>query len=112
MDADPGTHRVDIVLGDCFGTACAPTITSFAEAVLRDIGFIVKRNVPYAGGFTTRHYGRPGEGVHALQIELNRALYMDETRITPLPGLGSVPDRIARLIEELAGMNLSILGRR
>lgn len=110
MDADPGSRRVDIVLGDCFGTACAPAITTFAEGVLRDLGFMVRRNVPYAGGFTTRHYGRPAEGVHALQVELNRALYMDESKIAPLPGLGGAPARIGRLIEALAGMNRSLFG--
>lgn len=112
MDADPGSRRVDIVLGDCFGTACAPAITTFAETVLSDLGFAVKRNVPYAGGFTTRHYGRPTEGVHALQIELNRSLYMDETQIVPLLDLGEIPGRIAKLIEALVDMDQALFGLR
>jgi N-formylglutamate amidohydrolase len=111
MDSDPGTRRVDVVLGDCFGTSCAPGITAFAERVMREMGYVVRRNMPYAGGFTTRHYGRPKEGVHALQIELNRALYMDERRISPLPAIGSTATRVGRLIETLASMNRSIFSQ-
>lgn len=80
----PGAgHRgsgMDVVLGDCFGTACAEVVVASAETALRKMGYDVVRNVPYAGGFTTRHYGRPRRGVHALQVELNRRLYMDEAR--------------------------------
>ncbi|MBL8659456.1 MAG: N-formylglutamate amidohydrolase [Rhodospirillales bacterium] len=111
MDADPGARRVDVVLGDCFGSACAPAITTYAEDVMRNMGYMVRRNIPYAGGFTTRHYGRPREGVHALQIELNRALYMDEERIAPLPTLGDTAARIGRLIEALTGMNQALFGQ-
>ncbi len=80
----------DVVLGDCFGTACAPVVTDTAQRAFEAMGFTVVRNKPYAGGFTTRHYGRPEQGVHALQIEINRALYMDEERVrrgAGLPGL-------------------------
>ncbi|HSO43331.1 MAG TPA: N-formylglutamate amidohydrolase [Rhodospirillales bacterium] len=112
MDADPGSRRVDIVLGNCFDSACSPAITAFAERVLRDLGYAVRRNVPYAGGFTTRHYGRPSEGVHALQIEINRALYMDERRIAPLPGFAEVAERIGLLISALAGMNRGLFSER
>jgi N-formylglutamate amidohydrolase len=90
MDADPGLRRLDIVLGDCFGTACSPDVTALAEAALRAQGFAVRRNVPYAGGYTTRHYARPGDGLHALQVEVNRALYMDELRILPTAGMARV----------------------
>lgn len=112
MDSDPGARRLDIVLGDCFGSSCSPAITDLAEEVLRNLGFMVRRNVPYAGGFTTRHYGRPAEGVHTLQIEINRALYMDEARIAPLPNLGGVASRIGRLIEALAGMDRALFNSR
>ena len=57
------------------------------EEALLDLGYRVRRNDPYAGGYITRHYGRPREGVHALQIEISRGLYMDEARIERLPGL-------------------------
>lgn len=105
MDSDPGSRRVDMVLGDCFGTSCAPAITAFAESALRELGYSVRRNVPYAGGHTTRHYGRPREGIHALQIEINRALYMDERRIAPLAEFDAVAMRIGRLVEALTGID-------
>ena len=71
----------DFVLGDAHGTACAPHFTAQAECVLTALGYRVRRNDPYAGGYITRHYGRPRENVHALQIEIARRLYMDEVRI-------------------------------
>src|SRR5215831_12348939 len=68
----------DIVLGDYHGSACAPQFVEAARRFLVERGFAVAINAPYAGGFTTGHYGRPGEQRHALQIEVNRALYMNE----------------------------------
>ena len=73
-----GRGRVDIVLGDCHGTSCDPIVADTAQRVLVDKGYSVVRNAPYAGGFTTTHYGKPGEGGHCLQIEIGRGLYMDE----------------------------------
>ena len=80
----------DIVLGDAHGTACAPRVTRHLEQVLSGMGYEVRRNDPYAGGYVTRHYGRPREGVHALQIEIARALYMDESRFTRRPGFDTL----------------------
>lgn len=74
--------RADIVLGDRYSSSCHPRILHHAKAIFTDLGFNVEINKPYAGGFITEHYGRPLNGLHALQIEINRALYMDETRIT------------------------------
>ncbi len=101
-DRDAGAPRVDVVLGDCFGTACASVVTNRADAALRRMGMAVTRNDPYAGGFTTRHYGRPHEGMHALQIELNRSLYMDETRYQPHEGFEAIAARLTALIEAMA----------
>lgn len=75
------SHDPDIILGDRFGTSCAPGLTDRIEALVRDMGYSVARNDPYAGGYCTIRYGRPGAGVHAIQIEINRRLYMDERRI-------------------------------
>ena len=72
--------RADIVLGDRYGTSCAPAISETIEQTLRALGYSVSRNKPYAGGFITEHYGNPASGLHSLQLELNRALYMDERR--------------------------------
>lgn len=93
---------VDAVLGDAHGTSCAPLATRRIEEGLTRAGLSVRRNEPYAGGYVTRHYGRPREGVHALQIELARALYMDEARIERGPGFDRLRLDLARLIEDLA----------
>jgi N-formylglutamate amidohydrolase len=72
--------RADIVLGDRYGTSCVPAVVEMVEVTLRGRGYAVSRNKPYAGGFITEHYGNPAAGLHAIQLELNRALYMDERR--------------------------------
>ena len=77
----------DIVLGDCYGTSCHKDIINSAIDILSGYGFSVRRNIPYAGGFITRNYGKPKEGVHAIQIELNRSLYMDEKLIERLDNI-------------------------
>lgn len=90
-------HAADVVLGDAHGTACAASLTKSAEAALMEGGFRVRRNDPYAGGYITRNYGRPRARVHALQIEVSRAIYLDEQRMTRLPNAA----RIARGMTDL-----------
>lgn len=92
----------DMVLGDCFGISCARAMTAIAEDHLSARGYAVTRNAPYAGGFTTRHYGRPEAGVHAMQIEINRRLYMDEDTFTRLPALDRLRDHLNTLVRTLA----------
>ena len=65
------------------------------------MGYAVTRNAPYAGGYTTEHYGRPAKGVHALQIEINRALYLDEARLIPTEGFARLRDDLERLFAAL-----------
>ena len=77
---------VDVVLGDRHGAACAEEITAALEELLSARGLRVVRNKPYAGGFITQNYGSPAHGRHALQIEINRAIYMDERRLEPTLG--------------------------
>src|SRR5271169_6281411 len=72
--------RADLVLGDRYGTSCVPIVAETIEATMRGFGYVVSRNKPYAGGFITEHYGNPATGLHAIQLEINRALYMDERR--------------------------------
>jgi N-formylglutamate amidohydrolase len=72
--------RADIVLGDRYGTSCVGVVAECIDSVLREQGYVVSRNKPYAGGFITEHYGNPAVGLHAIQLEVNRALYMDERR--------------------------------
>ncbi|HTC08461.1 MAG TPA: N-formylglutamate amidohydrolase [Acetobacteraceae bacterium] len=96
-----GAGSIDFVLGDAHGTACAPRITRRVEQLLLDLGYTVRRNDPYAGGYITRHYGRPREGVQALQIEVARRLYMDEARIERSVGFATVHRDIGAVIATL-----------
>jgi N-formylglutamate amidohydrolase len=82
--------RADFVLGDRYGTSCASIITDRVEEELRARGYRVVRNKPYAGGFITEHYGEPTARRHALQIELNRALYMNEHNLERSPHFNEV----------------------
>ncbi len=92
----------DMVLGDAHGTACAPRITHFIEQLLVELGYAVRRNDPYAGGYITRNYGRPREGVHALQLEVARGLYMDEARIERLPRFEALQRDLIVLMDRLS----------
>ena len=101
MDRDPGAARVDFVLGDRHGASCHPAVTASVAKLLGDAGYVVRVNEPYAGGYTTAHYGRPQGGVHGLQIEINRALYMDEINIERGPGFETVAARMEAVIDVL-----------
>jgi N-formylglutamate amidohydrolase len=92
----------DIVLGDRFGAACAGVLTLRVERELEAMGYRVARNTPYAGGYTTEHYGRPARRIHALQIEINRALYLDEAKLTPTAGFERLQVDMAALTRMLA----------
>jgi N-formylglutamate amidohydrolase len=96
-----GRAAPDIVLGDCHGAACAPEIVEAARRHLSRRGFAVALNAPYAGGFTTGHYGQPRQRRHALQIEINRAIYMDERSYRRRPGFAQLSDDMAELIARL-----------
>ena len=90
--------RPEFVIGDRYGTSCAGAVTEVVEQALREMGYTVSRNKPYAGGFITEHYGNPAAGLHALQLEINRALYMDERRHERAAGF----ERLSEDIEKLA----------
>ena len=89
----------------CWATITAkparPCWSTAVERWLPAQGLRVQRNQPYAGGFTTQRYGRPGVGRHALQIEINRALYMDEARHTKLPTFGAIERLMTGLLDEI-----------
>lgn len=104
----PGTAP-DFVLGDAHGTACAPRAVRLVEEVLLNLGYRVRRNDPYAGGYVTRHYGRPRDSVHVLQLEVARALYMNEGTIERLPRMGRLQADLTILIDRLAGADWSFL---
>jgi N-formylglutamate amidohydrolase len=96
-----GRETADIVLGDCHGAACAPQLVEIARQYLTRRGFAVALNAPYAGGFTTGHYGRPRQRRHALQIEINRAIYMDEHNFRRRPGFAQICAEMTELIARL-----------
>ena len=106
----PDGRSCDIVLGDRFGGACGPAVSRLVEDCLKDLGYRVARNVPYAGGYTTEHYGRPSRGVHALQIEINRSLYLDETTVRLKPGHQALKTDLGRLFERLALADWALAG--
>ena len=97
-----GSRGADIVLGDCHGTACSRGIAAAADAHLSDRGYSVVRNDPYSGGYTTKRYGRPDKGRHALQVEINRALYMDEATLEPRADFAHLARDLTALFECLA----------
>lgn len=105
-EGDQHGFDADIVLGDCHGTSCDPRLINRAEDILHDLGYRVARNDPYAGGYCTQHHGRPHEGRHALQIEINRGLYMDEIRLLKKPAFEVVAADMGRLLKGLFSLDL------
>jgi len=100
---------VDMVLGDRFGSTCSDDLTALVESELAAMGYVTARNAPYAGGYTTEAYGRPVEGVHALQIEISRALYLDETSLTPSSGFERLASDLERVFKRLSELKPSSL---
>jgi N-formylglutamate amidohydrolase len=99
--APMGSRRPDIVLGDCFGRSCSPETLSMVRQILQSEGFSVAVNYPYAGGYVTDHYGQPDMGVEAIQIEINRDLYLNPVTLAPKRGYDSVVERMERMISQI-----------
>jgi N-formylglutamate deformylase len=99
----------DAVLGDRYGMAASHALMRKAENDFERRGFTVARNTPYAGGYSTHIYGRPMLGHHALQIEINRALYLDEEHIEPNARFGEVAHRIADVLHDLTTIEPALL---
>lgn len=99
------SNRLDFVLGDHHGESCAPAVTACTAALLRSCGYQVGLNKPYAGGFITTRYGRPIDGVHVLQIEISRDIYMDEARLQRGPGLQRLAAELRVLIQRLGALD-------
>ena len=94
--------RPDIILGDRFGVSCAPWLTERAERAFAAAGLRTARNAPFAGGYITQRYGRPGRGIHAIQIEIDRGLYMHEGRVERAAGFAALRDALGPVIAALA----------
>jgi N-formylglutamate amidohydrolase len=97
-----GRMRPDVVLGDRHGAACGKAITVRVRRAFEAEGYVAAANAPYAGGWTTQTWGRPREGLHALQIELDRGLYLDEERLQRSAGFARLKRDLDRLTETLA----------
>ncbi|TWD46724.1 N-formylglutamate amidohydrolase [Allorhizobium terrae] len=107
----PGSVRVganalrpDFIIGDRYGTSASADLTHAALQILGDYGFTAVRNKPYAGGFITEHYGRPARGLHALQIEINRAIYVDEQTLEKRADFALLASVLSRFVVQMAGM--------
>lgn len=97
-----GEPAADVILGDRFGRAAHAELVRCAHESLAGHGLRVGRNRPYAGGYITEHYGRPADGVSALQLEFRRSLFLDETTMEARPGLGGLPELLCHLVQRLA----------
>ncbi len=93
---------LDIVLGDRYGASASPRVLEILEASLRGAGYRVRRNKPFAGGFITEHFGAPSQGVHAVQIEIARSLYLDERAIAKTPNWTALRDDLFAAAKALA----------
>ena len=94
-------RNVDIVLGDRYGTSASAMFIDLLQKRLSELGYLVRRNKPYAGGFITEYYGNPSLNCHAVQIEVNRALYMDERSLIPHEGFDRLKTDMALVIADL-----------
>jgi N-formylglutamate amidohydrolase len=105
--SDPGSRRADVVPGDLRGTSCAPALSRLVAEHFRSRGLSVRPNDPYMGGFITKHHGRPAKGIHALQVELNRDLYMDEASFTLKADAAAVTAALlTALVEKVKALQL------
>ena len=103
-------RRPDMVIGDRYGTSCSGLLADMVERTMAGLGYSVGRNKPYAGGFITEHYGNPASGLHTIQLELNRAIYMDERRRERSDRFAQVAADFAQLADALANVPLGDLG--
>ena len=108
----PAAARPDIVLGDRFGASCDQRVTRGLKALFVEAGYEVHVNRPYAGGFITEHYGRPGRAMHALQIEVNRSLYLDEQRLERTQSFDRLRGDLEQIVQRMMGDLPNLLGGR
>lgn len=97
-----GERLPDVVLGDRFGAAADAEVMDRIDAAFTGAGFKVSRNTPFAGAYITQAYGRPSRGQHAVQVEIDRALYMDEATVMPNENFAAVKDILRGVIAEIS----------
>jgi N-formylglutamate deformylase len=105
-----GAPRPDIVLGDRWGASCAPEVLEQVEAVFKAAGLRVARNAPFSGAYIVQRYGQPSGGTHALQIEIDRALYLDEARVEPSATFQEFRNLMAEIVSTIAEIELGDAG--
>jgi N-formylglutamate amidohydrolase len=110
--AQPGSSRPDFVIGDRYGASCDPRLVRSLRDALGGLGYDSQLNRPYAGGFITEHYGRPQRGVHAIQIEINRGLYLNETTLEMTRGFEQLRSDLSDLTQQMFADMPSMLERR
>ncbi|APY15323.1 N-formylglutamate amidohydrolase [Brucella sp. 6810] len=96
--------RPDFIVGDRFGRSCSERLTQATIELLQDLGYTVAHNKPYAGGFITEHYGRPAMACHALQIEVNRSLYVNEQNLHKLEGFEALCVALHHFVSDLTSL--------
>ncbi|MGI3185164.1 N-formylglutamate amidohydrolase [Nioella aestuarii] len=101
LSRNPGQARPDVVLGDRFGASAGAGIVDRLDAGFSAAGLVVSRNSPFAGAYITQHYGRPSRGRHAVQIEINRSLYMNEQLIRPNGNFQSVKKLVTGVLRQM-----------
>lgn len=94
----------EIVLGDRFGASAARHLMAETQIAFEEAGFTVARNAPFAGGFITQRYGRPSRGINAIQIEIDRGLYLDQSRLEPGPEFCDVQQRLSKVVAKLVAV--------
>jgi N-formylglutamate amidohydrolase len=105
-----GGQRPDIVIGDRFGAACDQRLVRMVRDAFHKRGYEVQMNRPYAGGYITEHHGRPAYGTHALQIEINRGLYLDERKLIPASGYGALKSDLEAIFATVMPAAANLLG--
>jgi len=96
-----GARRPDVILGDRFGTSCHPDTIALFSDLFQSAGYSVGVNYPYAGGFVTSHYGKPSDGVEAIQIEMNRDLYVNLVTLSPKSGYVKLMEDLKAITREI-----------
>ncbi len=107
-----GGSRPDIVIGDRFGASADPRLSLLVRDAFLKRGFKVQMNRPYAGGYITEHHGRPVRGVHAIQLEINRGLYVNELTFQPTSGFQALEAALRDIVRHLFGAAPALLGYR
>jgi N-formylglutamate amidohydrolase len=110
--ANGGVQRPDFVIGDRFGTSCDLRLTKYIRAALTDLGYEAQLNRPYAGGYITEHYGRPLRNVHAIQLEINRGLYLNEKTLEKTPRFQDLERDVLLFAEQVFAEAPRLLERR